>query len=239
MNPQASVLGELPDEVLEWKGTAAELAAQCKSLLPQVGLTTDTDAANERLVRHYVQMGVLDRPDPVDGFHAQHIFDFLAARYLLKDGWPLAKIAELRAGAPGGLTSVLPSLLPSAPPGGRTPAERTLARLKSRTAPMALAESRPHYSASIPNEPSRTAPAAQAAELLTRRTNIKASLTDLGNTTGEVTRRRTLQLDLTPWCTVYVDASELARSTQDTPEILGNALTHALQNERIHRGEKP
>ena len=37
---------------------------------------------------------------------------------------------------------------------------------------------------------------------------------------------------------VYLDARELSRLSADTPEILGNALTQALHEERIRKGDK-
>jgi hypothetical protein len=215
MKPKTFALGELPDEILEWHGTAAELAEQCKTCLPRVGLASDTDAANERLIRHYVQMGVIGKPDP-DGFGAQHVFDFLAARALLNDGWSLSKIAELRTARPHGLTSILP--------GPVTPAEIVVSRIKTeaagsmrRSAPLRALE--------------------EAAQISERRKNLRTSLLALGNAGGGISRRRTLQLSLTPWCTVYVDAAELQKSSTPTLELIGKALTQALHEERIRRGE--
>jgi hypothetical protein len=60
----------------------------------------------------------------------------------------------------------------------------------------------------------------------------------LGNESGTPERLRTVRISLTPWCHVYVDAKELPRMGAETPEILGNALTQALQEERIRQGEK-
>ena len=78
---QPIVLGTLPDEVLSWRGTAAALADQCNALLPRIGLGIDAGSANERLVRHYVQVGVLSPPER-DGrealFDQRHIRQFLA-----------------------------------------------------------------------------------------------------------------------------------------------------------------
>jgi DNA-binding transcriptional MerR regulator len=248
---QPFVLGELPEEILSWRGTAAALADQCNALLPRIGLAEDAGAANERLVRHYVQVGVLTPPER-DGrealFDERHIRQFLTARYLLKDGWSLAKITELiRAAGPEGLAPFLSK--------GRVPtaAERALARLRSgasatagtrvaqsgtsarapRAADAAMAAMRP--AASIP-APLRE-PLRQAAEISQRRMDLKSNLSGLGNTSGQPVRRRTVHIALTPWCQVYVDAAELAQLPANTPELLGNALTQALHEERI-RGEK-
>jgi DNA-binding transcriptional MerR regulator len=253
---QSIVLGEFSDQILNWRGTAAALADQCNALLPGIGLAEDAGAANERLVRHYVQVGVLIPPER-DGrealFDERHIRQFLTARYLLKDGWSLAKITELmRAAGPEGLTTLIPKeRLPTA-------AERALARLKrgasaiSRTrgahgansaravrvadAAMTNMTLTGSATASIP-DPLRD-PLRQAAEISQRRMDLKSNLSGLGNASGQPVRRRTVQIALTPWCQVYVDAAELARLPANTPELLGNALTQALHEERIHRGEK-
>lgn len=249
---QPLVLGELPDEILHWRGPAAELAAQCAALLPRVGPPDDVALANERLIRHYVQMGVIDRPD-AQGFGAQHVFDFLAARALLKDGWSLSKIAELRASRPDGLASILPSVAQ-----GETPAQATVRRLRDQAsafAPVAagaratpVAAPRARAGTPVPAPPPAPAGAPDldfpfnptlgfAAEISSRRHELKTSLVKMGNPTGDVARRRTLELTLTPWCTVHVDALQLLQATPDLFEQIGKALTQALHEERIRGGK--
>jgi DNA-binding transcriptional MerR regulator len=264
MNPV--FLGQLPDDILTWRGTAAALAEKCNELLPLIGLPEDAGSANERLVRHYVQVGVLMTPER-DGrealFDERHIRQFLTARYLLKDGWPLAKITELmRSTGIDQLTIAVPE------PHEPTAAEKTLARLKGRATPKTrepafapaparapmklLAAQRAHaadngddlFATKLTRVESAAGPAPtqtvlrQAAEITQRRMDLQANLTGLGNPTGQPVRRRTVQIELTPWCQVYVDTEELARLPTNTPELLGNALTQALHEERIHRGEK-
>ena len=250
MQPVALV--NIPDQILDWSGTASALADQCNVLLPRIGLAEDTGAANERLVRHYVQVGVLAPPQR-DGrealFNERHIREFLTARYLLKDGWSLAKITELiRAAGPEGLSTLAPK--ERAP----TAAERALTRLKGgATANSRMRLARNATPARAPRaadaamttltptasicDPLRD-PLRQAAEISQRRMDLKSNLSGLGNTSGQPVRRRTVHIALTPWCQVYVDAAELAQLPATTPELLGNALTQALHEERIHRGEK-
>ena len=205
-------MGELIEKILDWRGTAASLADRCNDLLPEVGLADDAGAANERLVRHYVQVGVLTPPER-DGrealFDERHIRQFLTARYLLKDGWSLAKITELmRAAGPEGLATLIPEArVPTA-------AERALARLKSgasatartRLTPSAPAARAAHVAnAAMPNptstasmaEPPRD-PLRQAAEISQRRMDLKSNLSGLGNVSGQPVRRRTVQIALTP-----------------------------------------
>ena len=48
-------LASLPDELVDWRGTAAELADKANSLLPRLNLQDDGGSVNERLVRYYRQ----------------------------------------------------------------------------------------------------------------------------------------------------------------------------------------
>lgn len=275
------LLGVLPDELQTWRGTAAELAEQCNKLLPSIGLPEEAGSANERLIRHYVQVGVLTPPEREGRealFGPRQVAEFLAARHLIHDGWPLAKIAELiRSGGPEGLARLVPA--PRTP----TAAEQALARLRESAAPryaarrkgltrtraeewlppVALSTPSPPEALSLPDippigaipgsaEPRGAGPMAsfaleepsleplrQAHEISARRLDLRKSLTDLGNESGKPERRRTLRISLTPWCHVYVDARDLKNLPADTPDILGNALTQALHEERLRKGEKP
>jgi DNA-binding transcriptional MerR regulator len=236
----------LPDEIQNWRGTAAELAEKCNEFLPNVGLADEVGSANERLVRHYVQIEILTPPDREGRealFGARQIAEFLAARRLIHDGWSLSKIAELiKTAGPEGFIQLMPAER------SPTPAERTLARFRSpashQSAPTAwsAADSGPpavrELAASYGAEPPPSAPLLQAQDITRRRMDLQKNLTALGNASGAPHRHRTIRLSLTPWCQVYVDARELSRMQADTPEILGNALTQALHEERIRKGEK-
>jgi DNA-binding transcriptional MerR regulator len=241
----------LPDEIQDWRGTAAELAEKCNEFLPNVGLADEAGSANERLVRHYVQVEILTPPDREGRealFGARQIAEFLAARRLIHDGWSLAKIAELiKTAGPEGFIQLMPA--ERAP----TTAERTLARFRSpsshQSAPLArIAEESPpwpvpdfaarHEAEPPPSAPPSSTSLRQAQDITRRRMDLQKNLTALGNASGAPHRHRTIRLSLTPWCQVYVDARELSRLSADTPEILGNALTQALHEERIRKGEK-
>jgi len=256
---QPIVLGTLPDELLVWRGTASALADQCNALLASVGLSHDAGCANERLVRHYVQVGVLSPPQKEGRealFDHNHVSQFLAARYLLNDGWSLAKISELfRAAGPEQMTKLVPD------DRKLTAAEHALARMKRpsaapnparvsaagvyaapvRSPPISVSDpSAVAYSSPPPAMPSETLtePMRQAAEISMRRMSLKSNLTDLGNPQGEPTRRPMVRVELAPWCHVYVDTDELSHLPADSIDRLGSALAHALHEERISRGEK-
>jgi CheY-like chemotaxis protein len=84
----------------DWRGNAAELAAVARELLGPLGL--EDERLNERLVRYYVQAGILSRParegrEALFGY--RQLLELVAARELANDGWPLAKIADWNRGA--------------------------------------------------------------------------------------------------------------------------------------------
>jgi hypothetical protein len=255
MNP---ILLSLPDELADWRGTAAELADKCNEVLAGVpSLTDDAGSANERLVRHYVQVGVLTAPEREGRealFGLRQIVEFLATRYLLKDGWPLAKAAEIvRTTDVSGLAQLIPSERPC------TRAEEVVAKLRRSPgsarehAPIAKSGRQSVENFSLaPEEPPPSAsrrpavqqamkletPLARAADISRRRVSLEENLKALGNPEGRPERSRIVRIELTPWCHVNVDARQLSEMSDETPAILGAALTQALQEERIQKGRQ-
>ena len=215
-----------PDEVLDFKGSATELAELCNRLLVENGLDHGGDEpANERLIRHYVQVDVLSPPvrqgrDAVYG--ARQAAEFVIARKLLGEGWPLAKIAELIR------TYDLPiPALAEGEPALPTEAERAIARIyaaREGSAP----QTRHHADTSL----------TRAATLAARRMDLADTLRSLGNESGAVEREEMLRIRLTPWATVDIDARQLRRLGPDAAEALGKALAEALREERMTRGDK-
>lgn len=232
-----SLLLSLPDDLADWRGTAAELADKVNEVLAAVpSLQDDAGTANERLVRHYVQVGVLTAPEREGReawFGLRQVVEFLAARWLLKDGWPLAKVAELvRATDVAGLAQLIPSDRP------RTRAEDVAAKYRVTT----RRGTSTHAESVLPTMvmsavPPRLAPGvARAADISRRRASLEENLKALGNVAGRPDRKRIVRLELTPWCHVDVDLAGLATMDDDTPATLGAALTEALQEERVQKG---
>jgi DNA-binding transcriptional MerR regulator len=232
----------LPDALASWRGSAKDLADKVNETL--TGLTgSGTEEVNERLVRYYVQEGVLDPPEregreAVFGF--RQLVQVIAARFLLGDGWPLKKVAELVHTAD--VDSLL-TTIPGARP--RTRAEEEIAGFRRRPA-AAMDSVHMSYSGMVrPTREPKDATAlndrvlALATEITQRRTALADNLRALGNDAGAPERKRTLRITLTPWCTVELDADKALSMDETTPEILGTALTQALQEERLKKGEKP
>lgn len=216
----------LPDALAAWRGSAKDLADKVNEVMTTL-TASPTEEVNERLVRYYVQEGVLDAPEREGReamFGFRQLVQAIAARFLLRDSWPLKKVAELiRA-------SDLDALLAMAPGAtSRTPAEAAIARIRGSAAPqldrMAMSISRSE------------AMLGKAADITQRRSALTDNLRALGNESGAPERRRLLRLELAPWCHVDLDAEELRKMDEHTPEILGTALTQALQEERLKKGE--
>jgi hypothetical protein len=231
------ILLSLPDDLAQWRGTAAELADRLNAVLTGIpSLADDAGSANERLVRHYVQVGVLTAPEREGRealFGLRQVVEFLAARYLIKDGWPLAKVAEMvRATDLDGLARMIPTDRP------RTRAEEVVAKYRSAETFALTPEFAPPASrASVQQAMRLESPLARAAGITRRRVSLEENLKALGNTTGRADRNRIVRIELTPWCHVHVDAATLGEMSEDTPETLGAALTQALQEERIQKGK--
>lgn len=239
----------LPDDLAIWRGSAKDLADKANEVLTRL-TATNTEEVNERLVRYYVQEGVLDPPEREGReamFGFRQLVQAIAARFLLRDSWPLKKVAELiRA-------SDIDALLAMAPGTNRqTPAEAAIARIRgSETARTSLptlaraahgiARSDDRVAHSVSRQPSAFEFADRALEAAADITQRRSAMTDnlraLGNESGVPTRRRTLRVTLTPWCHVYLNLDEVRKMKEHTPEILGTALTQALQEERLKKGE--
>ena len=253
------ILLSLPDDLADWRGTAAELADRLNTVLTGIpSLADDAGSANERLVRHYVQVGVLTAPEREGRealFGLRQVVEFLAARYLIKDGWPLAKVAEMvRATDLDGLAGMIPTDRPrtraeeviakyrrgrplEAPVSARVPTDKRAQRVSAETFALTPESAPPASRASVQQAMRLESPIARAAGITRRRVSLEENLKALGNTTGRADRSRIVRIELTPWCHVHVDAATLGEMSEDTPETLGAALTQALQEERIQKGK--
>jgi len=233
----------LPDETRDWQGTAAQLAIQVNGLLPLVGLEADAGSANERLIRYYVTEGILTEPESRGRermFGFTQIVEFLIARQLLKDGWPLAKIRELirsSAGIEGLLQLGTPTRTPTA-------AERAVASIQDYSAPRSSGSSFGDpgvcfaAQASLPHMAAAHTSLGRAADLSARRGHLRDDLKSRGNPAGRPHRRKVLRLSLTPWCQVHIDLQSLKAMDANTPQVLGDALARVLEEERLMTGEK-
>ena len=87
----------------DFQGSADALIVKAQEVAKTLKLDQEATEGNERLLRHYVSMGVVDKPsregrDALYGF--RHLVQFVAARRLLAEGFPLAKIAKYTGSVP-------------------------------------------------------------------------------------------------------------------------------------------
>mgnify|MGYP003953183627 CR=1 FL=1 len=212
----------------DFSGTAHELAQRVGEILEELSLSEDDVRPNERLVRHYVQLGILERPErrgreAVYGF--RQLVEFLAARALIRDGWPLAKVAQFNRSA---ILTQLLELLPTT--AGRNRAQELVARFQRSPSPAR------QTSDAIPSPSPKVL--AHSVKLTQARISRRESLEQLGSTPQAEDRVSMVRLNLTDWCHVYVDPEILRQQHPSTPEHLGQALTQRLIDERLRPGEK-
>ena len=87
----------------DFQGSADDLIVSAQELAKILNLDQEATEGNERLVRHYVSVGVVDKPsregrDALYGF--RHLVQFVAARRLLTEGFSLAQIAKYTGAVP-------------------------------------------------------------------------------------------------------------------------------------------
>jgi DNA-binding transcriptional MerR regulator len=209
-----------------FEGSASELAMQVSAVLDELGLTETELQPNERLIRHYVQQGILERPErrgreAVFGF--RQMVEFLAARRLIRDGWPLAKVAQFnRSAEMGQLLDLLPERR------SQNKAQDLVSRFQ-RAAPRSAPAPAPMASPKV---------LARSAKMTQARINRREAIQTLSGSPDSADRTSLVRLNLTPWCQVYVDTEALHQQSPNTPELLGQALTQLLIDERLSKGEK-
>ena len=87
----------------DFQGSADDLIVSAQEVAKILNLSQEATEGNERLVRHYVSVGVVDKPsregrDALYGF--RHLVQFVAARRLLTEGFSLAQIAKFTVVVP-------------------------------------------------------------------------------------------------------------------------------------------
>jgi len=218
-------MGDWTDKYRNWEGTAAELADVAAAIGAAIRIPEGDTRPNERLVRHYVHVGILGRPERRGKeayFSFRQVVELLAARVLLNDGWPLAKIAEFV-----GVTNLddLLGLLPQS--ALLTPAQELVSKFKRRV----FREQSPAARTPAPQaKPSTANPMSRSVDLLRQR---QEAFTD--GTPPEV--GTWLRIELTPWCHVYVEREAAQRTPPDQIERLSRVLAQTLI-EFIRRGDR-
>jgi DNA-binding transcriptional MerR regulator len=202
----------------DWTGTAAQLAEVLAELLPHYALNPEP-IPSERLVRFYVTSGVLQRPQREGRealFGQRQAIEFLAARTLLEDGWPLAKVGEyLSMQTDEALVALLPQ------------------RATKKTKAQELVE-RFQQGGIAPPPPAPIPVPAPNPVALKQRQGVREAQRELA--TEGVVREVRLRLTLTPWCEVSLVQTALESVTAEQVESAAELFRAALRGELARKG---
>ncbi len=219
------------DAWIRFEGDAEALADAATRILDLMQVKDEAAPFTARLVRDYAQRGIVARPSRFGketryGF--QHIVEFIAARALVRDGWPLAKIAEYIAKAQP--DELLGLIAPSA----ETPAQQAVRAIRRRSdvsGPDAagLASSGPGVTPGPRSggaDPHTAARSAQAW-LAGRKAELPALLSAIGGSaTPDIAQ--TVEITLAPDIRLVISAHRLSRLTAADAEAIGRAVIASL-----------
>lgn len=228
----------------DWEGDVEDLARLGGQWCAMLRIEDKADLT-VRLVRDYAQRGILDRPrregkTAIYGW--EHLVRLLAARLLLRDGWPLQKIAdeftilsldEIRALLPGTGPSRA-AISYSSPDRSRTdPALDALLTIRSRSA------QRPITSSMATNSPAafaRTPPITDRAAL---QQDLAASRHSLGEDAGEVPSRTYTRLEIANGVELHIEAARLRSLGRGDAYAIARAVLASLLTPRLRKEDKP
>jgi hypothetical protein len=217
-----------------WSGDAIHLVQLAGEIFAARGVADASSGPNVRVLRDYAQRGIVSRAErhgkeAIYGY--RQLLEFVAARLLVADGWPLAKIAEHFAHIADAELHHLIS--------GDTGSNRALAvaqrlrsetQLASRPRQDASHSFRSEYRGPAADQPVRSSDdfRARAARLSGIQSEMRDALRRLGlPEDGPAIEQLTL-LAIAPWCQVLVESRRLQRLTIDEAEEIGRAVTASL-----------
>jgi hypothetical protein len=208
----------------EWEGSVEELEGLISEVAKSLPVTTKETMPNVRLIRHYVSIGAVSRPerrgkDAVYSF--RQVVECIAVRMLLADRWPLSKIAEMTGGAS------VQDLMKFIPLENNTPNVQ-------RNSAQALVEK---FSSQISPKSTARSPALREASNATHRElDLQSDLFAFGSKTGEPERLSIIRLQVAPWCHVDIEETALDRLTTEDTKRAGDMLHKLLRREKMKKG---
>ena len=196
-------------------------------------------------MRDYAQRGILDRPrregkTAIYGW--EHLVRLLAARLLLRDGWPLQKIAdeftilslaEIRALLPGSGPSQS-AMVRSSPDRGRAdPALDALRAIRSRSV------ERPGMAPGHVSASTSFARSPQITEHAALQQDLAASRQALGEGAVGVPSRAYTRLEIATGVELHIETARLRSLGRADAEAIARAVLASLLNPRLRREDKP
>lgn len=217
------------DDYRNWEGTIDDLAATAAEVLGLLG-QGGIAPPNVRLIRDYAQRGILspiDRRGKEGYYGFQHLKELVAARILVNEGVPLAKIAEQFE---RDRDIVIVTLgLPTAAPEQANVARARWQALRESASPKGVAQR---------GEAASTTFMRRALEDAGERLDLQRTLRRLGAAQGEPITEQLTRLAITDWCSLLIDTDRLRGLSLEEADDIGRAITTALSDPRIRKGEK-
>lgn len=210
------------DEVRDWEGGAEELAQTVAAWALLLGLD-DTSELTVRLIRDYVQRGILKRPrreGKIALYGWDHLVQLLAARRLLSEGWPLQKIAEFfLASSINEIRALLPGPAPRETAAMEDPALSELRHIRRK------ASSETHPSVSVTSNQAFDRMRHDSAAWLSLRRASDAP----GFETKAIKRHQMTRIDIAPGVELTIETSRLQqmglREAEEITRAVGFCLT--------------
>lgn len=235
--PQASTLEHLAN----FEGGADDLALIADGVLNGIGARGDDDghsSINPRLIRDYTQRGILSRPERQGKeavYNYKHLVELVAARVLLGDGWPLAKVSDYISSA--GLED-LASL--AAPQNRPESAMRAISDIRERSSGSVASKigtprSSDFSAASTQQWRDITGRQARLAEL---RAELPVQLSRIDDALQHPLSNEYVSVSLASDLHVFIGGRRLRALTLEEAEAIGKAVTASLIQLRP-KGGKP
>ena len=215
------------EKLTNWQGNLENLIDQAERVSSGFRLN-DTTEISVRMVRDYIQRGILgeiDRTGRELVFNYSHLLKLVLSRVLLNDGWSLKKIGEHFE-----FTEIkdLEELLPRT---GNT-ALSAIKRLRS-----SIDGAKPRMSRE-PQEESTFAVSRQAARRTSIQQEMQSALRKIGlPEDGPATEEITL-IAITPWFQALLQKDRIRSLTLEEAEEIGKAVSASLTKLILKRGER-
>jgi len=225
--------GEVLARYAGFEGGIEEFAVTADAILAEIGVDDET-ATSVRVIRDYAQRGIVSRPERQGResvYEYRQLIEFIAARVLVRDGWPLAKIAEHFARL---TLEDLSALVPGSRPA--TSALNVVRSLMSETeGRKALLKSRRQAPVrSMPPQSNLAEPepgllfGAMSAQLSRSKAELPSLLAMLGADPAGPEARDVTILSIAPWLHVAIDRARLSRITQEDAETIARTIAASL-----------
>ena len=237
------------ENYVSWTGNIDSFRETASALSLEHKIDELDDAYSIRLVRDYIQRGLLgniERSGKELRFEYEQLLRFIVVRLMLADGWMLGKIQEQLALS---TLSEIEDLLPSENKRAMETVERLRAAVRSEPSFSARSEILP-FAASI-SEPMAdldfsysSRPKFSVSERLSRRAResssmqreMREALNKLNISSDGPAMQDLKLIALAPWCQILLTDERFQKLTVQEARDLGDALTASLTAKILKRG---